>query len=76
MFHPLYSNMNQQLFKNNFCNQISPYENYGQFLLQMEAIMSHKFNTFCGEQSRMGHKGGHMKNALYVHQCGKRHLLG
>jgi len=32
---------NQQLFKNNFCNQLqsSPYDNYGQFPLKMEAIM-------------------------------------
>jgi len=39
MFKPLYSSTNQQLFKNNFCNQSSPYDNYGQFLLQMEAIV-------------------------------------
>jgi len=31
--------MNQQLFKKNFCNQSSHYENYGRFPLQMEAIM-------------------------------------
>jgi len=31
--------MNQQLFKNNFCNQNSPYENYGQFPLQMDILL-------------------------------------
>jgi len=31
MFNPLCSSTNQQLFKNNFCNQSSRYENYGQF---------------------------------------------
>jgi len=29
--NPLYSSMNQQLFKKNFCNQSSHYENYRQF---------------------------------------------
>jgi len=38
MFNPLCSSTNQQLFKKNFCNQSSRYENYGQFPLQMEAI--------------------------------------
>jgi len=31
MFNPLCSSMNQQLFKKNFCNQNSHYENYGRF---------------------------------------------
>jgi len=39
MVNLLYSSMNQQLFEKNFCNQSSRYENYGQFPLQMEAIM-------------------------------------
>jgi len=30
---------NEQWFKKNFCNQSSHYENYEQFLLQIEAIM-------------------------------------
>jgi len=40
MVNQLYSSMNQQLFEKNLCNQSSHYENYGQFPLQMEAIMS------------------------------------
>jgi len=39
MFNPLCSSTNQQLFKKNFCNQSSHYENYRQFLLRMKAIM-------------------------------------
>jgi len=31
MFNPLCSSTNQQLFKKNFCNQSSYYENYGRF---------------------------------------------
>jgi len=38
-FNPLNSSTNLQLFKKNFCNQNSHYENYGRFLLQMEAIV-------------------------------------
>jgi len=38
-FNPLYNSTNQQLFEKNFCNQNSYYENYGEFLLQMEANM-------------------------------------
>jgi len=37
MLRPLYNSMNQQLFEKKRCNQISHHENYGQFLLQMEA---------------------------------------
>jgi len=39
MFNPLYSNMKQQLFEKNLCNQSSHYENYGKFLQQMAAII-------------------------------------
>jgi len=38
MFNMLYSSMNQQLFEKTLCNQSSHYENYGRFLLQIEAI--------------------------------------
>jgi len=65
MFNLLHSSTNQQLFKKNFCNQSSHYENYGQFLLWMEAITAyHKIDTFCGELRWMVHKGGHW----YVHE--------
>jgi len=36
----LYSSMNQWLFEKSLCSQTFYYENYRQFLLQMEAIMS------------------------------------
>jgi len=39
MSNALYSSMNQQLFEKNLCNQSSLYENYGWFLLRIEAIM-------------------------------------
>jgi len=41
MFNLLYTynSMNQQLFEKDLCNKITHYENYGQFSLQMEAIM-------------------------------------
>jgi len=38
MFNTLHSSMNQQLIEKNLCNQSNHYENYGQFLLQIEAI--------------------------------------
>jgi len=38
MFNPLCSSMNWQLFKKNFCNQRSHYENYGRFPLGIKAI--------------------------------------
>jgi len=38
MFNPLNSSTNQQLLKNNYYNQSSPYENYRWFLLQKETI--------------------------------------
>jgi len=38
VFNSIYGSTNQQLFKKNFCNQISSYENYEWFPLKMEVI--------------------------------------
>jgi len=64
MFNPLYSSMNQQLFKKNFCNQSSPYENSGWFPFQMEA-----YHNFVVSKDQWEAKEGtakSMKNALHV----------
>jgi len=51
MFNALYSSTNQQQFEKNLCNQISHYENYGRFLLLIEAITCvPQIDTFCGEE--------------------------
>jgi len=56
------------VYKKNFCNQRSHYKNYG---LGIEAI-----KCLPQEQRWMGHKGGPLKNALYVQRHSKRHLSG
>jgi len=38
IFNALYSSINQHLFEKNLCNQSSHYENYGWFLLWIQAI--------------------------------------
>jgi len=77
MFNPLYNSMNQQLFKKNFYNQSSHYENYRWFPLWMEAIMCLKH--FVVSKDKWDTKEGtgkSMKNALYAQWYGKWHLLG
>jgi len=53
MFNPLYSTTNQQLFEKILCNQSSHYENYRQFLLQMEAIMRLPQNQHFSQWAKM-----------------------
>jgi len=70
MFNLLCSSTNQQLFKMNFCNQSSHYENYGQFPLQMEAITCNQHFSWWTKMN--GTQRRSMKNALYVQRYGKR----
>jgi len=68
MSNPLYSSTNQQLFKKNFCNQSSHYENYGQFPLGFEAITCLPQNqhfSWWAKDTKEG-PGKYMKNALYA----------
>jgi len=73
MFNLICCSTNQQLFKKNFCNQSSHYENYRRFPLQMEAITCLPLR---GEQDTKEGTDKSMKNALHVQRCGKRHLSG
>jgi len=78
MFNSLYSSTNQQLFKKNFCNQSSYYENYGLFN-GSHHVSTTKFTLFVVNKDEWYTKEGHaksMKNTLYVQWYGKRHLLG
>jgi len=60
MFNPLYNSTNQQLFKKNFWNQSSNYENYSDFRYEWKPSCAyHKIDTFRGKQKWMGHKKGH-----------------
>jgi len=78
MFNPLCSSTNQLLFKKNFCNQRSHYENFGQFLLGIEAIIclpqNQHFVVSKDEWDTKEGPGKSMKYALYVQWYGKRHL--
>jgi len=78
MFNSLCSSTNQQLFKNNFCNQSSHYENYGWFIgshhvptTKLTLFVVHKDEWYTKES-----RAKSMKNALYIQRYGKRHLLG
>jgi len=68
--------MNQQLFKKNFCNQSSHYENYGQFngSHHVPTTKSTLFVVNKDERYTKEGRGKSMKNALYVQQFGKWHL--
>jgi len=72
MFNPLFGSTNQQLFKKNFCNQSSHYENYGWY-----HVPTTKLTLFVVNKDEWYTKEGRaksMKNALYVQWYGKRHL--
>jgi len=78
MFNLLCSSTNQKLFKKNFCNQSSHYENYGRFngSHHMPTTKSTLFEVNKDEWDTNEGHGKSMKNALYVQQYGKRHLSG
>jgi len=66
---PVIQQYEWKLFKENFCNQSSYYENYGWFLLLMEAITC--LRLFVVNKDKCNTKedtGKSMKNALYVQQ--------
>jgi len=72
------SRMNQLLFKKNFCNQSSHYENYGWFN-GSHHVSTTKSTLFVANKDEWCTKEGcakSMKKALYVQRYGKRHLLG
>jgi len=78
MFNPLYNSTNQQLFKRNFCNQSSYYENY-EWFNGSHHMPTTKSTLFKVNKDGWYTKEGHaksMKNALYVQWYGKRHLSG
>jgi len=78
LFNPLCSSMNQQLFKKNFYNQSSHYENYRRFN-GSHHMPTTKSTLFVVNKDEWYTKEGHgksMKNALYVQQYSKRHPLG
>jgi len=58
---------NQQLFKKNFCNQITHYENYRWFPLGIKATTNSTLFMMSKDE---------WENALYVQRHGKRHLSG
>jgi len=74
----LCSSTNQQLFKKNFSNQSSHYENYGQFngSHHVPTTKSTLFVVNKDEWYTKEGRGKSMKSALYVQRYGKRHLSG
>jgi len=78
MFNPLCSSMNQQLFKKNFCNQSSHYENCRRFngSHHVSTTKSTLFMVNKNEWYTKEGRGKSMKNALCVQRYGKRHLSG
>jgi len=70
--------MNQLLFKKNFYNQSSHYENYGLFN-GSHHVPTTKSTPFVENKDEWYTKEGHgksMKDALHAQQYGKRHLSG
>jgi len=77
VFNLLCSNMNQQLFEKNLCNQSSHYENYRQFLLWIEAItclpqIPTLFMMSKDEWDTKEGTGKSLKNALHAQWYQKR----
>jgi len=73
MFNLLCSNTNQQLYKKNFCNQSSHYENSGRFngsyhvhTTKSTLFVVNKYEWYTNEGRTKS-----MKNALYVQRYGK-----
>ena len=79
-FNSLHSSINQVLFKKHICNESNRYEKYGWFSLHKGSHhMYHQTDAFCCRQRWMENKENTckpMKNALYILQYTKRHLLG
>jgi len=78
MFNLLCSSTNQLLFKKNFCNQSSHYENYGQ-IYGSHHVPTTKSTLFVVNKDEWYTKEGRgksMKDALYVQWYGKKHLSG
>jgi len=74
--NPLHSSKIQELFEKYLCNQSSPYENYGWFLLHKGShhVLPPKLTFFVVSKDEWNTKedtGKSMKNALYVLQYAK-----
>ena len=82
MFHyrlPLHSSMNQELLEKHLCNQNSHYENMDDFHYKGKPSRATTKSTLYAvskdECYTKEDTGKSMKNALYVLQYAKRHLL-
>jgi len=75
---PIMQQYKSTLFKKNFCNQSSHYENYGRFngSHHMPTTKSTLFVVNKDEWYTKEGRSNSMKNALYVQRYGKRHLSG